>query len=218
MKIHHLIPALVALAWAGTVIGAEPVTVSSNQPACCAKELPAATPLSDRSLYQLDSSWTNDSDASLKLVALRGRPQVVTMFFASCQFTCPVLVKDMQRIEAALPENTRTNVGFVLVSFDSARDTPAALAKYRQTHGLAANWTLLRAAPDDVLELAALLGVKFKKDLRGNFAHSNVITVLDADGAMVRQIVGLNRDAGEAIEAVERALASKKKEPTTKTD
>lgn len=216
MKIHHLIAVLVALAWTGIVIGAEPVTVSSNQPNCCAKELPAATPLSDRSLYQLDSSWTNDSEAALKLVALRGRPQVVSMFFASCQFTCPVLVKDMQRIEAALPENLRTNVGFVLVSFDSARDTPAALAKYRQTHGLAANWTLLRAAPDDVLELAALLGVKFKKDVRGDFAHSNVITVLDAGGAIVRQVVGLNRDPSEAVQAVEQAITAKEK--TTKTN
>lgn len=140
------------------------------------------------------------------------------MFFASCQFTCPILVSDMKRIEAALPENVRTNVGFLLVSFDSTRDTPAALAQYRKTHGLAANWTLLRAAPDDVLELSALLGVKFKKDLRGDFAHSNVITVLDAGGEIVRQIVGLNREARDAVEAVEQALSSKKREPTTRTD
>ena len=218
MKIHHLLTAVGVLALVRTGLAAEPVTALTNQADCCAKELPAATPLSDRSLYQLDSSWTNDAGAALRLASLRGRPQVVTMFFASCQFTCPVLVKDMRRIEAALPENTRTNVGFVLVSFDSTRDTPAALAHYRKTHGLAANWTLLRAAPDDVLELGALLGVKFKKDVRGDFAHSNVITVLDAGGAIVRQIVGLNRDASEAVEAVEQTFTSKKKEPTTKTD
>ena len=40
----------------------------------------------------------------LKLTELRGRPQVVSMFFANCQFTCPVLVNDMKRIEAALPQ------------------------------------------------------------------------------------------------------------------
>ncbi len=216
MKIHHLLTAVCMLALVRTGLAAEPVTALTNQADCCAKELPAATPLSDRSLYQLDASWTNDAGAALRLASLRGRPQVVTMFFASCQFTCPVLVKDLQRIEAALPENTRTNVGFVLVSFDSARDTPAALAKYRQTHGLAANWTLLRAAPDDVLELAALLGVKFKKDVRGDFAHSNVITVLDAGGAIVRQIVGLNRDPSDAVQAVGQAITAKEK--TTKTN
>jgi protein SCO1/2 len=152
----------------------------------------------------------------LKLAALRGRPQLVTMFFASCQFTCPILVSDMKRIEAALPQGVRTNVGFVLVTFDSERDTPEALAAYRKIHGLTSNWTLLRGAPDDVLELGALLGVKFKKDLRGQFAHSNVITVLDAGGETVRQIVGLNRDASEAVKAVEQALTPKGK--TTKTN
>ena len=52
---------------------------------------------------------------------------------------------------------------------------------------MASNWTLLRGAPNDVLELAALLGVKFKKDLGGQFAHSNIITVLDANGEVVLQ-------------------------------
>ena len=218
MNRQPLLTAISVLALVSAGLAAEPVTSLSSTSACCANELPAGSPLSDRSLYQLESSWTNDAGAALKLASLGGRPQIVSMFFASCQFTCPILVSDMKRIEAALPENVRTNVGFLLVTFDSTRDTPAALARYRKTHGLAANWTLLRAAPDDVLELGALLGVKFKKDLRGDFAHSNVITVLDAGGEIVRQIVGLNRDAREAVAAVEQALASKKKEPTTKTD
>src|SRR5262245_43150801 len=78
-----------------------PVPTSS----CCAKELTASSVISDRSLYQLDSSWTNDTGGILKLASLAGRPQVVTMFFANCQFACPVLVHDMKKIEAALPEN-----------------------------------------------------------------------------------------------------------------
>lgn len=187
---------------------AEVPSSPSKKPSCCTKEIAAAAPLSDRSLYQLDSTWTNDSGADVKLATFRGRPQVVTMFFAKCEYACPILVNDMKRIEAALPENLRTNINFVLVSFDSQRDTPAALAQYRKVHGLAANWTLLRGDPDDVLELATLLGVKFKKDLRGQFAHSNVITVLDAGGEIVGQVTGLNRDTTEAIKAIDRAMTS----------
>ena len=186
----------------------EPVSAVTRKPDCCAKkELAPAAPLSDRSLYQIDSSWANDAGAMLKLAELRGKPLVVSMFFASCQFTCPVLVNDMKRIESALPENVRTNVGFLLVSFDSERDTPETLAQYRKIHGLGAHWTLLRGAPEDVLEFANLLGIKFKKDLRGQFAHSNVITVLDSGGEIVRQIAGLNRDTAETVAAVEQANA-----------
>lgn len=214
---RRLLGSLFISALLNAVLGADATRPLSSKPGCCAKELPAVLPLSDRSLYQLESSWTNDSGAALKLSAFRGRPQVVSMFFASCQFTCPILVNDIKRIEAALPENVRTNVGFVLVTFDSERDTPEALAAYRKVHGLPSNWTLLRGAPDDVLELAALLGVKYKKDFRGQFAHSNVITILDSGGDTVRQISGLNRDASDAVKAVAQAIAASDREKTTHT-
>ena len=202
---------LVVIELVGVLFAGDAPNTSTNKPDCCAKEIAPAPPLSDQSVYQLDSAWTNDANASLKLASLRGKPQVVSMFFASCQFTCPVLVNDMKRIEAALPENVRTNVGFLLVSFDTERDTPEALANYRETHRLPPHWTLLRGSPDDVLEFATLLGIKFKKDLRGQFAHSNVITVLNGDGEIMRQLPGLNRDASEAVEAIEQVLAAKKK-------
>jgi protein SCO1/2 len=166
----------------------------------------ATHPPSDRSLYQLDSSWTNDAGAALKLVSLRGRPQVVTMFFARCEFACPVLVHDMKKVEAALPEDVRAKAGFVLVSFDTERDTPATLAEYRKNHELPSNWTLLRGTPDDVLELAALLGVKFKKDARGQFAHSNILTLLNAGGEIAHQQIGLNQSPDETVKQLTRLL------------
>lgn len=182
-------------------------THQSKAAPCCVKELVATRAFSDRSLYQIDSSWTNDAGASIKLAELGGRPQVVTMFFAQCEYACPLLIHDMEKIEAALPENVRTNVGFVLVTFDTERDTPAALAAYRKNHKLNVNWTLLRGGPDDVLELAALLGVKFKKDFRGQFAHSNVITMLDPNGEIALQQTGLNRDPAPAVAALQKVLA-----------
>lgn len=136
----------------------------------------------------------------MKLGALHGKPQVVAMFFASCQFTCPLTVNDLKKIEAALPENLRTNVGFTLVSFDSTRDTPAVLHAYRASHDLnGANWTLLRGEPDDVRELAALLGVIYKQDAKGDFAHSNLITVLNAEGEIIFQQPGINLPPDEIV-------------------
>src|SRR5215469_14065317 len=138
---------------------------------CCAmKANTDATQLkvvTDRSLYQLDCKWTNDHEQAVKLADLKGRPQVVAMFFAHCQSACPLLVYQMQQIEAALPPILRTNTGFLLVSFDTERDTPAALHTYRAEHELDANWTLLHGNADDVLDFAALLNVKFKKDAQG---------------------------------------------------
>lgn len=164
-----------------------------------------SAPISDRSLYQLESIWTNDAAKPLRLAELRGSPQVVVMFFASCAYACPLLVNDLKRIEAALLPEVRGKAGFVLVSFDTERDTPAALAAYRERQQLGRDrWTLLHGRPDDVLELAALLGVKYKQDARGQFSHSNVITVLNAEGEVVHQQIGLNQSIDETVSAVQR--------------
>ena len=96
---------------------------------------------------------------------------------------------------------------FVLVSFDTERDTVEVLHAYRKRLNLDEDrWVLLRGGADDVMELSALLGVKFKKDLRGQFAHSNVITVLNPAGEIIHQQTGLNQDPAATVQAVAAAL------------
>jgi protein SCO1 len=124
-------------------------------------------------------------------------------------------VGDMKNIEAALPENVRTNVGFTLVSFDSQRDTPAVLKAYRaERHLNNENWTLLRGEADDVRELAALLGVIYREDSKGDFAHSNLITVLNADGEIIFQQPGVNIDPAEIVRQVEQIETANSKSQT----
>jgi protein SCO1/2 len=182
---------------------------------CCAKAEPAAAALSDKSLYQTESKWTTDANKQITLADLKGRPQVVVMFFASCQYACPILVHDLQKIEAALKPELRQGVGFTLVTIDPRRDTPASLANFRVTRVLPPEtWTLLHGEPDDILELAALLGVKYKEEANGQFAHSNIITVLNADGEIVHQLVGLGQDINATVRVIEQLLAPQAKSPS----
>lgn len=130
------------------------------------------------------------------------------MFFASCQYACPILVHDLQKIEAALKPEQRAGVRFTLVTIDPKRDTPAALANFRATRMLPAEtWTLLHGESDDILELSALLGVKYKEEANGQFAHSNIITVLNADGEVVHQLVGLGQDVNVTVRELEKLFA-----------
>jgi len=182
---------------------------SGGQASCCATNAEQAAAFTDKSLYQLDSTWTNDSGQPVKFGKLRGRVQVVVMFFASCTYACPIIVHDMKRIEAALPEAVRANTGFTLITIDPERDTTEALQSFRSIHKLAVNrWTLLHGKPDDTLELAALLGVKFKREASGQFAHSNLITVLNDQGEIIHQQVGLNQAIEPTVQVIERAAGS----------
>ena len=176
-------------------------------PPCCRALAPSA-PLTDKSLYQLDSRWTSDHDKQIQLRVLHGRPQVLTLFFTHCEFACPIIIHDLQRLAAALPANLRGQVDFLLVSLDPERDTVPALRAFREQRKLPlANWTLLRGANDDVRELAALLGVNYQKDARGQFAHSNLITVLNAAGEIIHQQIGLNQDPAATLKALTKATA-----------
>ena len=97
----------------------------------------------------------------------------------------------------------RANAGFSLITIDPERDTPDALRAYRTTRQLPTNrWTLLQGTPDDTLELAALLGVKFKREVSGQFAHSNLITILNPDGEIIHQLVGLNQDVQDTVKRI----------------
>ncbi len=185
-----------------------PPPAAGAKPCCCVEEKVAtATPLSDRSIYQLGTTWTNDASKPVTLASLRGKPVIVAMFFAQCEYACPVLVQDMKRLLAALPEPLRGQTQVVLVTFDTERDTPAALRSFRERMSLDERWTLLRGESEAVQELAMLLGVKFKKDARGQFAHSNLLTLMNAEGEIVHRHGGLNGDVSEAAKVF--ALATK---------
>jgi len=164
----------------------------------------SATPFTTNSLYQADAAFTDDAGRNFRLGELRGRPVVLTMFFASCGYACPLLAADMEAIRARLPAEVRERAAFVLVSFDTARDTPTALAAFRAQRGFDAGWTLLHGSSDAVRELAALLGVKYKQEAGGGFAHSNLVTILNAQGEIVHQRNGLKGGLDEAAAAVAR--------------
>ncbi len=190
---------LLALLLPCALLAAEPL------PPCCRPALPAGKP-TDTSLYLLDSKWTSDVGREIKLGALRGRPQIVAMFFTHCEYACPILVSELKTIESKLPPAVLGKVDFLLVSIDSKRDTPAELAAFREKRQLARErWTLLRGEADDARELAALLGVNYTEDARGQFAHTNLITVLNAEGEIAFQHAGLKQDAAPLIAAIEKA-------------
>lgn len=166
---------------------------------------PPAAEISSHSVYHLPSEWLDQEGARRTLGSLGGRVQVVAMAYTSCAYACPRLLLDMKRIEGELGPDA--DVGFVLVSIDPARDTPARLAEYATGARLdPARWTLLTGDDDAVLELAAVLGVQYREAAPGEFVHSNLLTVLDADGTPVHRQEGLGADPAATLRAIRARL------------
>ena len=171
-------------------------------PSASATRTHAANPPANQgerySVYDLDARWRDQGGNARQLSSLRGRPQVVAMIYTHCSTTCPFTVAEMKRIERESPRD----VGFVLVSLDPARDDPARLATFASERGLdASRWTLLDGTDDSVRELATVLGVRYRRVSPEELAHSNALTLLDADGAVAYQHAGLDA-AEEVVEAL----------------
>lgn len=156
--------------------------------------LPGETPLPGLSVYQLDSPWRDAAGGERTLASLRGHPVLVLLFYGTCQSVCPVLVRDLQRIDEKIPEAPRADLRHLLVSFDPKVDTPERLAAYAKEHGLdPARWTLLHGSADQVRELAAVLGVRYRASGDGQYSHTQRITLLDREGRVVESFDGVAR-------------------------
>jgi protein SCO1/2 len=176
---------VVAIAVAGLLAAGVAVAPPAAAQGHRHEAMEAAPPRGD-SVYALSASLVDQRGRTVGLDLFRGHPVLISMFYASCPDACPLLIADLQRMERELPPRIKADLRIVLVSLDPERDTPdalQALARARQVDE--SRWRLLRAPEDTVRDIAALLGVKYRRLPDGSFNHSSVITLLDPDGAIV---------------------------------
>jgi protein SCO1 len=145
-----------------------------------------AAALPSDSIYQLNVALTDQNGRSVSLADHRGHPVVVTMFYSSCQFVCPRIIEALKKTESSLKAQNAAQVPIVMVTFDPARDDVAALKHVGEERGLdPALWTLARTDPQTVRKLAASLQIQYRQLPSGEFNHTSVLILLDADGRMI---------------------------------
>lgn len=187
---------------------------SANQQklaSCCKKPASkAAVPtaaLPEESLYNDTDVFTNQDGKSVQLKSFAGKVTVASMVFTHCSYACPRLTNDIKAIADKLAAQGIRDINYVLVSFDTERDDPERLRAFAGEMGLGKNWTLLQGSEDAVRQLSVLLNVQYEKAPDGNFAHSNLITVLDQQGRIAAQLEGLEANNSETVASIQRLAA-----------
>jgi protein SCO1 len=147
----------------------------------------AAAP-NGNSIYALSVPLTDQNGRDFRLAELRGGPVLISMFYTSCEAVCPMIFETLRLTLARLPERERGAVRVVMVSFDPTRDTVVALKRTAQAHGVDGDrWTLARADEAAARQIAAVLGVQYRRLASGEFNHSSEIVLLDAEGRIVQR-------------------------------
>ncbi|MDR7212317.1 SCO family protein [Flavobacterium piscis] len=169
---------------------------------CSQKEKPTVKEkaISDLSIYNLPSKWTNQNGGNIEMKDLKGKVLVMVMIYTSCKAACPRLVADMRNIEQRLPQNVKSHIKMVLVSIDPEVDTPKRLKAFAIENKMDNNqWVFLRSTEENTREFAAVLAVNYKKIAPLDFSHSNIISVFNADGELVYQQEGLGVNSDPTI-------------------
>lgn len=163
----------------------------------------AEPPLPGDSIYQLPLRLTDQDGAPVPLGRDRGHLVLATMFYTSCQYVCPMLIDALRETQAALPAADRSRLSLLMVSFDPARDTPQVLQRtFDERHLERATWTLARTDPAGTRKLAALLGIRYRQLADGDFNHTSVLVLLDAQG----RVIGRSSRLGSADPAFVRLI------------
>lgn len=162
------------------------------------------------SVYQLDATLTNQRGQTVKLDGARGQPVLVSMFYTSCQFICPMLIDAARDTQAALSDAERPRVKVLLISFDPARDTQAKLDGMAKERGLdASQWTLARTDPATVRKIAALLKFQYRALPDGEFNHSAELILLDGEGRIAARTSMLAGADARMVGAIRKQLAAR---------
>lgn len=165
-----------------------------------------------KTLYELKSDWKDSHNKTMKLAALSGKVRVVTMGFTSCKYACPRIVGDMKRVEEGLGADA-DKVGFAFISIDPTADTPEKMALFLKEHKLdESRWTTLTGNKESVQDLSIVMNYQYQ-EINGEFAHSNLIAVINENGNILHRMESLGGDVAPTIAAV-KALLHPVKTPT----
>jgi protein SCO1/2 len=169
---------------------------------------PAARPsLPGDSLYHLDAPLVDQDGTAFGFADGLGRPRVVTLFYSSCKFVCPLIIDTLLKVERALPEAQRGDLDVLMISLDPDKDTPEALKRVADKRKLdTPRWRLARTDKAHVRRVAALLGIQYKQLEDGEFSHASVLVLLDPQGRIVARSDRLGEADAEFVAAVRRVL------------
>ena len=192
--------------WSATLV----LMVALALPVVATGAVPATSDLPGTSVYRLPAMLTDAQAHRFEWKSRRGLAQIVSMFYSSCKLMCPLLIDSAKAIDADLTPDERSRISVTLISLDPKRDTPAVLARTGREHGLdAARWTLVQPAPGDVRAIAGLLGIRYRALADGEFNHTTVLVLLDADGRIVARTENMGGKPDPVfLAAVRKTLAA----------
>lgn len=159
----------------------------------------------------LGNHWFLDSRGQRVTIGdYAGKPLVISMIFTSCHHVCPTLTKHLDRAARAAREVLgEDSFEVVTIGFDTARDTPQAMAAFARRQGVDADgWRFLSATPETIEAFSEEIGFIYFPSPRG-FDHLNQLTVIDRNGVVYAQVYGASFELPWLVEPLKQLVLNR---------
>lgn len=137
-----------------------------------------------------------------------GKPLLVNFIYTACFQVCPTTTRNLQKAIAetvSVMGADRFNV--VSIGFNQPFDSPQAMKDFATRYGISLpNWEFLSPAPAIVDDLTGSFGFSYVATPAG-FDHLNQVTMVDAEGRIVRQVYGEKFTAKDLAEPLKQLIA-----------
>jgi protein SCO1/2 len=143
---------------------------------------------------------TRQDGKRLALKELRGKVLAITFIFASCTDTCPLLTAKMAGLRDRLGPDFGSKVHFLSITVDPERDTTEVLKRYAEAYKVnLGGWAFLTGTKAEIQEVAKRYGIYYKKTPRGDVDHTFLTSLVDQNGTLRVQYMGVRFDPDEML-------------------
>jgi len=146
--------------------------------------------------YIPEFTFTNQEGQAVGRAQMQGKITIVDFFFTSCPSICPVMSKEMERVNDHFRDEPLVQI--LSISIDPSYDTPEILKTYAQEHhAIPGKWHFLSGSKEETFQLARCGFVLPALDGNGmpdDFVHSDKFILIDDQGRIRGYYSGTSRE------------------------
>lgn len=145
-----------------------------------------------------DFTLTSQDGGPVSLRDFRGKVVAVTFIYTYCPDLCPMLTANMVSVQDRLGSDFGSKIAFVSITVDPEHDTPEVLKQYAQNLNADLDgWAFLTGDPATLRDVERQYGIYVRKTAEGDVDHSFLTSLIDPDGIMRVQYLGVRFDLEE---------------------
>lgn len=154
----------------------------------------------------------------VELAKYRGKPLLVNFIYTACFQVCPTTTRNLQKaVQNTVSVMGADRFNVISIGFNLPSDSPKALKDFSVQYGLSLpNWEFLSPSPAILGELTNNFGFSYVPTTAG-FDHLNQVTMVDAEGKIVKQVYGEKFTAEDLSEPLKLLITGSSIPPEANT-